>query len=312
MIDKKNKIYIAGHKGMVGSACWRKLELKGYTNLLGRSSSELDLTVKNDVFDFINTHKPDVIINAAAKVGGIVANSENKLSFMLDNISIQNNLLEAAIDNDIPNFVFLGSSCIYPKYAIQPMNENALLTGLLEPTNEGYALAKITGVKAIEFLRERQDINYYSLMPTNLYGENDNFDLKTSHVIPGLIAKIHQAKLENKSSVKLWGDGSPMREFMHVDDLAEAIIFSLNTKLSDTLYNVGSGQEVTIKELANTIAQVTGYSGNVLWDIEKPNGTPRKLMDSTKFLNLGYKPQVELFEGIKKTYEFYKTIENDK
>ena len=309
MIGKKSKIYIAGHNGMVGSACWRKLELKGYTNLLGKSSSELELTVKNDVFDFINKHKPDVIINAAAKVGGIVANSENKLSFMLDNISIQNNLLEAALDNNIQNFVFLGSSCIYPKHATQPMNENALLTGLLEPTNEGYALAKITGVKAIEFLRERKDINYYSLMPTNLYGENDNFDLKTSHVIPGLIAKMHQAKLENKSSVKLWGDGSPMREFMHVDDLAEAIIFSLNTKLSDTLYNVGSGQEVTIKELANTIAQVTGYSGNVLWDIEKPNGTPRKLMDSTKFLNLGYKPQVDLFEGIKKTYEFYKTIE---
>lgn len=307
MIDKKAKIYIAGHKGMVGSACWRKLELKGYSNLLGKSSSELDLTVKNDVFDFINKHKPDVIINAAAKVGGIVANSENKLSFMLDNISIQNNLLEAALDNNIPNFVFLGSSCIYPKHAIQPMNENALLTGLLEPTNEGYALAKITGVKAIEFLRERQDINYYSLMPTNLYGENDNFDLKTSHVIPGLIAKMYQAKLENKPFVKLWGDGSPMREFMHVDDLAEAIIFSLNTKLGDTLYNVGSGQEVTIKELANTIAQVTGYSGSVVWDIEKPNGTPRKLMDSTKFFNLGYKPQVDLFEGIKKTYEFYKT-----
>ena len=309
MIDKKAKIYIAGHKGMVGSACWRKLESKEYTNLLGKSSSELDLTVKNDVFDFINKHKPDIIINAAAKVGGIVANSENKLSFMLDNISIQNNLLEAALDNNIPNFVFLGSSCIYPKHATQPMNENALLTGLLEPTNEGYALAKITGVKAIEFLRERRDINYYSLMPTNLYGENDNFDLKTSHVIPGLIAKMHQAKLENKPSVKLWGDGSPMREFMHVDDLAEAIIFSLNTKLSDTLYNVGSGQEVTIRELANTIAQVTGYSGSVIWDIEKPNGTPRKLMDSTKFLNLGYKPQVNLFEGIKKTYEFYKTIE---
>jgi GDP-L-fucose synthase len=308
MIDKKAKIYIAGHKGMVGSACWRKLELKGYTNLLGKSSSELDLTVKNDVFYFMNKHKPDVIINAAAKVGGIVANSENKLSFMLDNISIQNNLLEAALDNNIPNFVFLGSSCIYPKHAIQPMNENALLTGLLEPTNEGYALAKITGVKAIEFLRERQDINYYSLMPTNLYGENDNFDLKTSHVIPGLIAKMYQAKLENKPFVKLWGDGSPMREFMHVDDLAEAIIFSLNTKLGDTLYNVGSGQEVTIKELANTIAQVTGYPGSVVWDIEKPNGTPRKLMDSTKFLNLGYKPQVDLFEGIKKTYEFYKTI----
>ena len=308
MIDKKTKIYIAGHKGMVGSACWRKLELKGYSNLLGKSSSELDLTVKNDVFDFINKHKPDVIINAAAKVGGIVANSENKLSFMLDNISIQNNLLEAALDNNIPNFVFLGSSCIYPKHAIQPMNENALLTGLLEPTNEGYALAKITGVKAIEFLRERQDINYYSLMPTNLYGENDNFDLKTSHVIPGLIAKMYQAKLENKPFVKLWGDGSPMREFMHVDDLAEAIIFSLNTKLGDTLYNVGSGQEVTIKELANTIAQVIGYSGSVVWDIEKPNGTPRKLMDSTKFLNLGYKAQVDLFEGIKKTYEFYKTI----
>lgn len=312
MIDKNAKIYIAGHNGMVGSACWRKLESKGYTNLLGKSSSELDLTVKNDVFDFINKHKPDVIINAAAKVGGIVANSENKLSFMLDNISIQNNLLEAALDNNIPNFVFLGSSCIYPKHATQPMNENALLTGLLEPTNEGYALAKITGVKAIEFLRERRDINYYSLMPTNLYGENDNFDLKTSHVIPGLIAKMYKAKLENKPFVKLWGDGSPMREFMHVDDLAEAIIFSLNTKLDGTLYNVGSGQEVTIRELANTIAQVTGYSGSVIWDIEKPNGTPRKLMDSTKFLNLGYKPQVDLFEGIKKTYEFYKTIENDK
>ena len=312
MIDKNAKIYIAGHNGMVGSACWRKLESKGYTNLLGKSSSELDLTVKNDVFDFINKHKPDVIINAAAKVGGIVANSENKLSFMLDNISIQNNLLEAALDNNIPNFVFLGSSCIYPKHATQPMNENALLTGLLEPTNEGYALAKITGVKAIEFLRERRDINYYSLMPTNLYGENDNFDLKTSHVIPGLIAKMYKAKLENKPFVKLWGDGSPMREFMHVDDLAEAIIFSLNTKLDGTLYNVGSGQEVTIRELANTIAQVTGYSGSVIWDIEKPNGTPSKLMDSTKFLNLGYKPQVDLFEGIKKTYEFYKTIENDK
>lgn len=312
MIDKKAKIYIAGHNGMVGSACWRKLETKGYTNLLGKSSSELDLTVKNDVLDFINKHKPDVIINAAAKVGGIVANSENKLSFMLDNISIQNNLLEAALDNNIPNFVFLGSSCIYPKHAIQPMNENALLTGLLEPTNEGYALAKITGVKAIEFLREKQNINYYSLMPTNLYGENDNFDLKTSHVIPGLIAKMYQAKLENKPFVKLWGDGSPMREFMHVDDLAEAIIFSLNTKLNGTLYNVGSGQEVTIKELANIIAQVTEYSGNIIWDDEKPNGTPRKLMDSSKFFELGYTPRISLSDGLKKTYESYKIKINGK
>ena len=312
MIDKKAKIYIAGHNGMVGSACWRKLETKGYTNLLGKSSSELDLTVKNDVLDFINKHKPDVIINAAAKVGGIVANSENKLSFMLDNISIQNNLLEAALDNNIPNFVFLGSSCIYPKHAIQPMNENALLTGLLEPTNEGYALAKITGVKAIEFLREKQNINYYSLMPTNLYGENDNFDLKTSHVIPGLIAKMYRAKLENKPFVKLWGDGSPMREFMHVDDLAEAIIFSLNTKLNGTLYNVGSGQEVTIKELANIIAQVTEYSGNIIWDDEKPNGTPRKLMDSSKFFELGYTPRISLSDGLKKTYESYKIKINGK
>ena len=312
MIDKKTKIYIAGHNGMVGSACWRKLETKGYTNLLGKSSSELDLTVKNDVLDFINKHKPDVIINAAAKVGGIVANSENKLSFMLDNISIQNNLLEAALDNNIPNFVFLGSSCIYPKHAIQPMNENALLTGLLEPTNEGYALAKITGVKAIEFLREKQNINYYSLMPTNLYGENDNFDLKTSHVIPGLIAKMYRAKLENKPFVKLWGDGSPMREFMHVDDLAEAIIFSLNTKLNGTLYNVGSGQEVTIKELANIIAQVTEYSGNIIWDDEKPNGTPRKLMDSSKFFELGYTPRISLSDGLKKTYESYKIKINGK
>ncbi len=307
MIDKKAKIYIAGHKGMVGSACWRKLESKGYINLLGKTSSELDLTIKNDVFDFMKKHKPDVIINAAARVGGIVANSENKLSFMLDNISIQNNLLESALDNNIPNFVFLGSSCIYPKHANQPMNENALLTGLLEPTNEGYALAKITGVKAIEFLREKQDINYYSLMPTNLYGENDNFNLKTSHVIPGLIAKMYQAKLEKKPFVKLWGDGSPMREFMHVDDLAEAIIFSLNIKLNSNIYNVGSGQEVTIKELANIVAEVTGYLGSILWDIEKPNGTPRKLMDSSKFFDLGYQPQVKLFDGIKKTYEFYKT-----
>ena len=312
MIDKKATIYIAGHKGMVGSACWRKLESIGYNNLIGMSSSELDLRDRNKVFDFVCLNKPDVIINAAAKVGGIVANAENKLSFMLDNISIQNNLLQAALENNVSNYVFLGSSCIYPKHAKQPMNEKALLTDLLEPTNEGYALAKITGVKAIEFLREKREINYFSLMPTNLYGENDNFDLNTSHVIPGLIAKMHKAKVENKSFVKLWGDGSPMREFMYVDDLAEAVVFSLNNHLEDSLYNVGSGHEVTIKELANLISQVVGYSGEIIWDTEKPNGTPRKLMDSTKFFELGYRPGVELLEGIRKTYNYYKNIVNDK
>ncbi|MDB4569030.1 GDP-L-fucose synthase, partial [Akkermansiaceae bacterium] len=277
----------------------------------GRSSTELDLAVKNDVLEFLQKHRPDVVVNAAAKVGGILANVENKLSFLLDNITIQNNLLEAALSVNAPNYVFLGSSCIYPKYSAQPMKENALLTGLLEPTNEGYALAKITGVKAIEFLREKLDVNYFSLMPTNLYGENDNFDVKTGHVLPGLIARMHEAKLKGESEIYLWGDGSPKREFMHVDDLADAVIFSLNRKLDHNLYNVGTGAEVTIRELAKQISEVTKYSGKIVWDTRKPNGTPRKLMNSKRFLSLGYKPQIDLRDGIRRTYEYYRSIKNE-
>ncbi len=298
---------------MVGSACWRNLKIKGYNNLIGKSSNELDLRNKNEVFSFINIIKPDVIINAAAKVGGIVANSENKFSFLIDNISIQNNLIEAALKNQIENFIFLGSSCIYPKYAKQPMQEDALLTGLLEPTNEGYALAKISGVKAIEFLRENKSLNYYSLMPTNLYGENDNFNPQTSHVIPGLISKMHKSKIDKVDSVELWGDGSPLREFMHVDDLAEAVVFSFNANLKEPTYNVGSGEEIKIKELATIIKNIVGFDGEIIWDVNKPNGTPRKLMDSSKFFSYGYKPKISLEYGLKKTYEYYlQSINHDK
>jgi GDP-L-fucose synthase len=307
-MNLNSKIYIAGHNGMVGSAIWRTLERKGYTNLVGKSSSELDLRNQVAVTDFINQEKPEVIIDAAARVGGILANNNYPYQFLMENLQIQNNLIDAALQGGIEKFLFLGSSCIYPKLASQPLKEEYLLTGELEPTNEWYAIAKITGVKACQAIRKQFDKDYVSLMPTNLYGTYDNFDLNTSHVLPAMIRKFHEAKENNHSPVALWGSGTPMREFLFVDDMAEAVVFALENKLPHYLYNVGTGEDLTIKELAETIQKITGHQGEIIWDSSKPDGTPRKLMDISKMHELGWKHKVKLEEGIQKTYNWF--IEN--
>jgi GDP-L-fucose synthase len=306
MINKSDKIYIAGHRGMVGSACWRALEAEGYTNLVGRTSKELDLRDQKTVEEFIKTEKPAAIINAAAKVGGILANNTYPYEFLMDNMLIQNNLIRSAHENDVPKFIFLGSSCIYPKFAPQPLKEVYLLTDSLEPTNEWYAIAKISGVKLIEALRKEYGRDYVSLMPTNLYGPNDNFDLKSSHVLPAMIRKFHEAKLNGNAPVELWGTGSPMREFLHVDDLGQAVLFALENELAEHLYNVGTGADFTIKELAEQIQSIVEHQGEIKWDNSKPDGTPRKLMDNSKIQTQGWKANIELKDGIEEVYNWYK------
>jgi len=311
-MNKKTKIYIAGHRGMVGSAVWRALKQKGYTNLLGKTSAELDLRNQQAVINFYATEKPETVIDAAAKVGGILANNNYPYPFLMENMQIQNNLIDGALNAGIEKFIFLGSSCIYPKLAPQPLKEEYLLTDSLEPTNEWYAIAKITGVKTCQAIRKQFNKDYVSLMPTNLYGYFDNFDLETSHVLPAMLRKFHEAKLNN-TPVKLWGSGTPMREFLFVDDMAEAVVFALENELPEYLYNVGSGKDITIKELAETIQQVTGHQGEIIWDAEKPDGTPRKLMDVSKMATLGWEYSTELKEGIEKTYSwFLENIENIK
>lgn len=305
MIKKSDKIYIAGHRGMVGSACWRALEAGGYTNLVGRTFRELDLRDQNAVEDFVRTEKPVAIIDAAAKVGGILANDTYPYEFLMDNMLIQNNLIRSAHENDVPKFIFLGSSCIYPKFAPQPLKEEYLLTDFLEPTNEWYAIAKISGVKLIEALRKEYGRDYVSLMPTNLYGPNDNFDLKSSHVLPAMIRKFHEAKLNGNAPVELWGTGSPMREFLHVNDLAQAVLFGLENTLEEHLYNVGTGVDLTIKDLALLIQSTIGHKGEITWDTNKPDGTPRKLMDVGRLKNQGWNSSIDLQEGISKTYEWF-------
>jgi GDP-L-fucose synthase len=306
MIKKSDKIYIAGHLGMVGSACWRALEAEGYSNLIGKTSTELDLRDQNAVDEFIRTEKPVAIIDAAAKVGGILANDTYPYEFLMDNMLIQNNLIRSAHENDVPKFIFLGSSCIYPKFAPQPLKEEYLLTDSLEPTNEWYAIAKISGLKLIEALRKEYRRDYVSLMPTNLYGPNDNFDLMSSHVLPAMIRKFHEAKLNGNSQVELWGTGSPMREFLHVDDLGQAVLFALENKLDEHLYNVGTGVDLTIKELAELIQSTVGHQGEIVWDSTKPDGTPRKLMDNSKVQKSGWTARIELKDGIISTYEWFK------
>jgi GDP-L-fucose synthase len=303
MINKSDKIYIAGHRGMVGSACWRALEAEGYSNLVGKNSKELDLRDQKAVEDFIRTEKPVAIIDAAAKVGGILANDTYPYEFLMDNMLIQNNLIRSAHENNVPKFIFLGSSCIYPKLAPQPLKEEYLLTDSLEPTNEWYAIAKISGVKLIEALRKEYRRDYVSLMPTNLYGPNDNFDLKSSHVLPAMIRKFHEAKLKGNAPVELWGTGSPMREFLHVDDLGQAVLFALENKLEEHLYNVGTGVDLTIKELAELIQSTVGHKGEIVWDTSKPDGTPRKLMDITKLNSLGWQAEIPLEEGVLSVYK---------
>ena len=305
MISTNSKIYIAGHKGMVGSAIWRALKNKGYTKLIGLSSRELDLKNQVAVSDFFKTHKPDVVIDAAARVGGILANNNYPYQFLMDNMLIQNNLIEASLKVDVKKFIFLGSSCIYPKLAPQPLQEECLLTDSLEPTNEWYALAKITGVKTCQAIRKQFNKDYFSLMPTNLYGSFDNFDLNTSHVLPAMIRKFHEAVQNNHAPVTLWGSGTPMREFLYVDDMADAVVFALENDMPEYLYNVGTGVDITIKELAETIKKITGHQGEIIWDATKPDGTPRKLMDVSKMKDLGWKYKIDLEEGIRLTYDWY-------
>ena len=304
MIRKDAKIYIAGHRGMVGSAVWRALEKKGYTNLLGKTSAELDLRNQQAVNDFYTAENPEVVIDAAARVGGILANNNFPYQFLMENMQIQNNLIDNALKFGIEKFIFLGSTCIYPKFAPQPLKEDYLLTNSLESTNEWYAIAKISGLKACQAIRKQFNKDYVSLMPTNLYGYFDNFDLKTSHVVPAMIRKFHEAK-DSNSDVTLWGSGTPMREFLFVDDLAEAIVYSLENKLPECLYNVGTGKDITIKELAEIIQLVTGHQGEIIWDLEKPDGTPRKLVDVSKMKDLGWSYSTELEEGIEKTYSWF-------
>lgn len=309
-MDKNTKIYIAGHRGMVGSAIWRALEKTGCLNLIGKTSKELDLRNQAAVNDFFNEEKPDVIIDAAARVGGILANNDYPYTFLMENMQIQNNLIDAALRCDVQKFIFLGSSCIYPKFASQPLKEEYLLSDSLEPTNEWYAIAKISGVKACEAIRKQYGKDFVSLMPTNLYGPHDNFDLKTSHVLPAMIRKFHDAKTKEQRKglsepVELWGSGTPLREFLHVDDLAKAVIFALDNQLPEHLYNVGFGSDISIKDLALSIQNIVGHSGEIRWDSTKPDGTPRKWMDSSKLMNLGWKPAINLEDGIRSTYQWF-------
>lgn len=305
MLIKSSKIYIAGHRGMVGSAVKRKLEQEGYDNLVCRTSLELDLRNQQAVKNFFEEEQPDVVIDAAARVGGIFANNEYPWQFLYENLEIQNNIISSAHEQDVDKLIFLGSSCIYPKHAGQPMSEDALLTGPLEPTNQWYAVAKITAVKMVDALRRQYDRDYVSLMPTNLYGPHDNFDLKTSHVLPAMVRKFHEAKEVGNKPVLLWGTGSPMREFLHVDDVADAVFFTLSNEMKYDLYNVGTGKDITIKDLALLVQEIVGHEGDIKWDTEKPDGTPRKLMDVSRMKKAGWTYNIELEDGIKKTYEWF-------
>jgi GDP-L-fucose synthase len=304
-MNKNDKIYVAGHRGMVGSAITRKLQNEGYSNLVLRTSKELDLRVQTDVNTFFASEKPDYVILAAAKVGGIVSNSTYRADFMYDNLMIQNNIIHASYVNDVKKLMFLGSSCIYPRMAPQPLKEEYLLTGILEHTNEPYALAKIAGIKMCEAYRDQYGCNYISVMPTNLYGPNDNYDLKNSHVLPALIRKIHEAKSNNAPSVVIWGTGTPMREFLHADDLADACFFLIQHYNQPGFVNIGVGEDIAIKDLAQTVKRIIGYEGTIEHDLTKPDGTPRKLMDVSKLTSLGWKAKISLEEGITRVYQEY-------
>ncbi len=310
-MQKDSKIYVAGHRGMVGAAVWRALLAEGFTNLIGKTSKELDLKDQKSVNYFFQKEEPQVVIDAAARVGGILANNNFPYPFLMENLQIQNNLIDAAQHNNVQKFIFLGSSCIYPKLAPQPLKEEYLLTGPLEPTNEWYAIAKIAGVKACEAIRKQFGKDYVSLMPTNLYGPFDNFDLETSHVLPAMIRKFHEAKNNNHVDVKLWGSGTPMREFLHVDDLAKAVVFSVKNTLPENLYNVGTGSDVTIKQLAEIIQKTVGHKGEIIWDSSKPDGTPRKLMDSSKMNAVGWNSEIVLDKGIENTYQWFLDNQED-
>jgi len=305
-MNKESKIYIAGHRGMVGSAIERCLRKEGYNNLIFATSAELDLTNQDEVNRFFDQHRPEYIFLAAAKVGGIQANNIFRAEFLYRNLMIEANTIHAAYEHQVKKLLFLGSSCIYPKFASQPLQEDALLTGTLEPTNEPYAIAKIAGIKLCEAYRDQYGCNFISAMPTNLYGPNDNYDLNNSHVLPALIRKFHTAKTEEKSEVEIWGTGSPLREFLHVDDLAEACLFLMNHYNEKGFVNVGVGTDISIKNLALLVQKVVGFEGQLVFDSSKPDGTPRKLMDVSKIHQLGWKHSIDLEEGIRQVYEEFK------
>ena len=302
----KDKIYIAGHTGMVGSAIKRKLQSAGYTNFIDRRSEELDLRNQQQVDLFFKEHQPDYVFLAAAKVGGIAANNSFKADFIYDNLMIQNNVIHSSHIYKVKKLLFLGSSCIYPKFAKQPINEAELLGGELEPTNEPYAIAKIAGIKMCQSYREQFDSNFISVMPTNLYGPNDNYDLHSSHVLPALIRKFHEAKIANSSQVIVWGSGTPKREFLHVNDLAEACFFLMSNYNKKEIVNIGTGEDISIKELALLIKSIVGFKGEIYFDNGKPDGTPRKLLDVSMLNGLGWKYNIALDQGIKSVYEDYK------
>jgi GDP-L-fucose synthase len=304
-MEKNTPIFVAGHRGMVGSAIVRKLAAEGFENILTRSRQELNLLSESSVASFFQTHKPQIVIDAAAKVGGIVANNEKPVEFLVENVTIQNNIICAAAGHGVEKLLFLGSSCIYPKLAPQPIPESALLTGPLEQTNEAYAIAKIAGIKLCQYYARQYGKNFVSAMPTNLYGPFDNFDLHTSQVLPALIRKVHEARERGDASVPIWGTGTPRREFLHVDDLADACFFLLQNYNSPEIVNVGCGEDVTIRELAETVCEVLGFQGSLTFDTSKPDGTPRKLMDTSKLTALGWKPRIPLREGIRGAYEWY-------
>jgi GDP-L-fucose synthase len=302
-MDKDSKIFIAGHRGMVGSAIMRKLESEGFSKIVVRTSKELDLRDQSAVKAFFETEKPDYVVLAAAKVGGIVSNDTYRAEFMYDNLMIQSNVIESSYRNGVKKLMFLGSSCIYPKMAPQPLKEDYLLTGVLEPTNEPYAIAKIAGLKMCDAYRRQYGCNYISVMPTNLYGPNDNYDLKNSHVLPALIRKFHEAKSNKEEFVTIWGSGTPFREFLHADDLAEACYYLMLNYDGEGFVNIGVGEDISIKDLAILIKDIVGYEGEIRHDLSKPDGTPRKLMDVSKITALGWKARIGLREGITKVYE---------
>lgn len=305
MLDKSEKIFVSGHRGMVGSALIRRLKLEGFSNLLVRDRPKLDLTDESAVAKFFADEKPAVVILAAAKVGGIKANNDYPVEFLLENLRIQNNVIRSAYENDARKLLFLGSSCIYPKLAPQPIPETALLSGPLEPTNEAYAIAKIAGIKLCQAYAREHNANFISVMPTNIYGPNDNFDLETSHVLAALLRKAHEAKTRKDRELIVWGSGKPRREFLHVDDLASACALLLEQYDSPAIINVGCGEDISIRELAELICDVVGFDGELTWDATKPDGTPRKLLEVTKLRALGWKPSIPLRQGIAQTYEWF-------
>jgi len=310
-LDKKAKIYVAGHLGMVGSAIWRELQRRGYSNLIGRSIQQLNLLDAGAVRNFFEAERPDCVVLAAAKVGGIIANSTRPAEFIFENLQIESNVIHEAWRTGVRKLLFLGSSCIYPKLAPQPMKEEYLLTGPLEPTNEWYAVAKIAGIKLCQAYRRQYGCDFISAMPTNLYGPNDNYDPEGSHVIPGLIRRFHEAKVRQLPEVVCWGTGRALREFLYVDDVARACVFLLEHYSDEQIINVGSGQETTIAELAEKIRNVVGYNGRICWDTSKPDGTPRKLLDSSRLLSMGWRPEISLEDGLRMAYaDFLKRFSN--